>query len=207
MPALDRSQRCGCAPCPAPAASPDAPPSTAPAARRRFGAVVVAASLAPMLTVAAAQTPAAKARAGHRLAIANGDRAGQELSPADLVLGDDPILAYPMEPGGPMLVSRANLMSVMRVPEDSLSAEARPHAPQGIVAFSAVCTHYGCPVTKTDAQHRLVCNCHGSAFEPGRRGVVSQGPATRRLPMLPLTLNGGALVVSAGLDGPIGPPT
>ncbi len=190
---------CGCQP-------PD------PRQRRKLGTMLVVA-LAPLVpAVRAAEgtgsNTGTKPRAGLRLAVAMGERAGQEVKPADVVLGQDPVLAYPMDAGGKVLESRINLLAIVRVPEADLAPEVKPHAPQGIVAYSAVCTHYGCPVTKTDAaRNSLVCNCHGSAFDACKRGVVVQGPATRRLPMLPLTLQGASLVINGGFDGPLGPPT
>jgi rieske iron-sulfur protein len=178
---------------------------TATSSRRGFHARVLAASLVPIVPTAHAQS--SKTRAGQRLSFAQGDRAGQEIKPADLVLGQDPIQAFPMEPGGAAVPSRVGMMVVIRIPEKLLSPQVKPHAPQGIVAYSAICTHYGCPISKTDAGNHLVCNCHGSTFDAGQRGVVIQGPATRRLPMVPLALKDGALVLDGSFDGPIGPPT
>ena len=199
QPAGQAGPACGCG-----CAAPD------PAQRRKLGAMV-ALALTPLMPAAWAQEgtrSGKKPRPGDRLAFALGDRKGEEIQPADIKVGEDPILAHPMVPGGQALESRANLLAVVRLPEDVLSDEVRPHAPEGIVAYSAVCTHYGCPVTKAEpAQHTLVCNCHGSAFDAARRGVVVIGPATRRLPMLPLKLDGAALAISGGFDGPIGPPT
>lgn len=196
MDAEQESSRCGCQP-------PD------PRQRRKLGAMLVVA-LAPMVPAvrAAEGSTSTKPRAGLRLAVAMGERAGQEVKPTDVILGQDPVLAYPMDAAGKALESRINLLAIVRVPEADLAPEVRPHAPQGIVAYSAVCTHYGCPVTKTDtARNSLVCNCHGSAFDACKRGVVVQGPATRRLPMLPLALQGASLVITGGFDGPLGPPT
>ena len=183
--------------------------ATAPTTgRRTFNAALLATALSPL--AALAQTPGATGRpkAGQMLAFAAEERSGQQLKPTDIALGADPVLAYPMEPGGAVLQSRGNMLAVARVPVQALSPEAKALAPDGIVAFSAVCTHYGCPVTKTDAaQTHLICNCHGSAFDVGKRGVVVKGPATRRLAMLPLKLEGSNLVIAGGFDGPIGPPT
>lgn len=181
---------------------------TCGSSRRDFNAMVLAASLVPIFPTAIAQTSSStRPHAGQRLAIATGERAGQELKPVDLKVGEDPMLAYPMEPGGTAIQARTMMLAVIRIPEHLLSAQVRPHAPQGIVAYSAICTHYGCPVTKTDANSALVCNCHGSAFDAGNRGVVVKGPATRRLPMLPLVLTNGSLAINGSFDGPIGPPT
>ena len=192
---------CGC-PC-----SPQAPPARE---RRRLG-TLIGLALTPLIPTAFAQQgerTSKKPQRGDRLAFALGDRKGQPITPADIKADQDPILAHPQDPGGQVLESRAGLIAVLRLPEDALSAEVRPHAPGGIVAYSAVCTHTGCPVTRVEAsQHTLVCGCHGSAFDAARRGVVAQGPATRRLPMLPLAMDGNSLVIGGGFDGPIGPPT
>lgn len=204
----------GCACTDPTALAPDfaASAASAPAAgqRRKLGALL-GLMLTPLLPSAWAQGSGRvgkKPMAGDRLAFAMGDRKGEKITPADIEAGQDPVLAHPMDPGGKALESRANLLAVIRLPEDVLSPEVKPHAPQGIVAYSAVCTHYGCPVTKAEpAQHTLVCNCHGSAFDASRRGVVTIGPATRRLPMMPLKMDGDDLVINGVLDGPIGPPT
>ncbi|HJU38292.1 MAG TPA: Rieske (2Fe-2S) protein, partial [Tahibacter sp.] len=107
-----------------------------------------------------------------------------------------------------VLVSRVGLLTVVRLKPETLKPASAKNAADGIVAFSAVCTHYGCPVTTLHpSQSQIVCNCHGSVFDAADRGAVTQGPATRRLAMLPLAIRDGALVVAAKFDGPLGPPT
>ena len=81
-------------------------------------------------------------------------------------------------------------------------------AADGIVAYSSLCTHYGCPITTLHpSQTQIVCNCHGSVFNAADRGVVTNGPAQRRLAMLPLAIKDGAVIVTGKFDGPLGPPT
>ena len=56
----------------------------------------------------------------------------------------------------------------------------------GIVAYSKLCTHVGCPVGLYQAdEHLLLCPCHQSTFDvlDGARPVF--GPAARSLPQLP----------------------
>lgn len=146
---------------------------------------------------------------GDRLVFMLGDGKDQPIGPADLQTGQEPVLAYPMDPAsGKVLTSRVNMLVVVRLPPEEISDETRAFSADGVVAFSALCTHYGCPITVRDpTQSKLVCNCHGSVFDPGDRGAVLVGPATRRLAMLPLAIDGDALVVAGKLDGPIGPPT
>ncbi len=51
--------------------------------------------------------------------------------------------------------------------------------------LSAVCTHLGCTVNRTD--HGYHCPCHGSVFN--NQGKVESGPAPRPLPWFLVTLS------------------
>jgi Rieske Fe-S protein len=62
--------------------------------------------------------------------------------------------------------------------------------PGGAVhGFSAVCTHQGCTVG-TVSGGAIICPCHGSRFN-AQTGAVVQGPATRPLPKIAVTVRGG----------------
>jgi ubiquinol-cytochrome c reductase iron-sulfur subunit len=64
-------------------------------------------------------------------------------------------------------------------------------SPDGLLCYSKICTHAGCPVGLYEQQsNRLFCPCHQSVFEvlDGARPVA--GPATRPLPQLPLMVDG-----------------
>lgn len=188
---------------------------TAPADpdRRRALGGVLAAAVSPLLVhpafASAGSERSPRPAVGDRLAFMLGERKDQAIGPGDIEPGTAPVLAYPKDPGtGEVLASRANILVVVRLDPSSLSEEVAAKAVDGVVAYSALCTHNGCPVTVRDpTQTKLVCNCHGSVFDPAHRGVVLDGPAYRRLPMLPLQLERGELVVAAPFDGPIGPPT
>ena len=57
----------------------------------------------------------------------------------------------------------------------------------GIIAYSKICTHVGCPVGLYEAQeHLLLCPCHQSTFDVLDGAEVVFGPAGRPLPQLPL---------------------
>jgi len=77
----------------------------------------------------------------------------------------------------------------------------------GCVAFSKVCTHAGCPVGLYEPDtHRLFCPCHQSVFAVLDACEPKSGPATRRLPQLPLAVDAeGYLVAQSDYDEPIGP--
>jgi arsenite oxidase small subunit len=70
-----------------------------------------------------------------------------------------------------------------------------------VVAFSAVCTHLGCPVAARD--DRLVCPCHGSMFDPALGGQCYQGPAPTALPQLRLDVDADGALWVVGADAPI----
>jgi len=80
-------------------------------------------------------------------------------------------------------------------------------SPDGLIAYSKVCTHAGCPVGLYQARtHQLLCPCHQSAFDvlDGARPVL--GPAARALPQLPLEIgDDGVLMAQRDFLEPIGP--
>jgi Rieske Fe-S protein len=61
-------------------------------------------------------------------------------------------------------------------------------------AFSAVCTHRACTVGMVK-DNVISCPCHGSAYS-ATDGSVKNGPATRALKAVPITVDGGQVVES-----------
>ncbi len=78
---------------------------------------------------------------------------------------------------------------------------------RGIVAYSKICTHVGCPVALYEQQtHHLLCPCHQSQFDITREAKVIFGPAVRPLPQLPITIDDdGYLVAQSDFREPPGP--
>jgi ubiquinol-cytochrome c reductase iron-sulfur subunit len=102
---------------------------------------------------------------------------------------------------------------LVRLPLEQIR-ERRDWAPQGIVAYSKICTHAGCAIalyrkpTFADVEPKpaLVCPCHYSTFDPADAGKVLFGPAGRALPQLPLLVDPGGHLRAAGtFSGPVGP--
>jgi ubiquinol-cytochrome c reductase iron-sulfur subunit len=77
----------------------------------------------------------------------------------------------------------------------------------GIVAYSKICTHVGCPVALYEQQtHHLLCPCHQSTFDLEQECKVIFGPAARPLPQLPIEVDDeGYLVASSDFQEPVGP--
>jgi ubiquinol-cytochrome c reductase iron-sulfur subunit len=77
----------------------------------------------------------------------------------------------------------------------------------GIVAYSKICTHLGCPAALYEqTTHHILCPCHQSTFDAPRGATVIFGPAARPLPQLPITTNAqGYLVAQSDFHEPVGP--
>lgn len=78
---------------------------------------------------------------------------------------------------------------------------------QGLVAYSKMCTHAGCPVALyRAADYRLVCPCHQSSFDASNNASVLTGPADHALPRLPLEIAPDGYIIAAGdFPDPVGP--
>ena len=74
-------------------------------------------------------------------------------------------------------------------------------------AYSKICTHAGCPASLFEQQTNiLLCPCHQSQFDITNNARPIFGPATRRLPMLPITVDkDGFLVAKSDYKEPVGP--
>jgi ubiquinol-cytochrome c reductase iron-sulfur subunit len=77
----------------------------------------------------------------------------------------------------------------------------------GIVAYSKICTHVGCPVALYEqTTHHILCPCHQSTFDATRGAEVIFGPAARPLPQLPIGTDAqGFLIAKSDYHEPVGP--
>jgi ubiquinol-cytochrome c reductase iron-sulfur subunit len=168
--------------------------------------VVPLASLGPVLgTGALYDTPW---RAGRRLV----GREGKPISVDELAV--DGFLSAFAEGASRKDIGSALIVVRLREDELDLPEERRAWAPEGILAFSKICTHAGCAVAMfrtplyppTSPSPALVCPCHYSTFDPRVGGKVIFGPAGRDLPQLPLRIDSdGHLAAGGNFSGPVGP--
>jgi ubiquinol-cytochrome c reductase iron-sulfur subunit len=108
----------------------------------------------------------------------------------------------------------ATAVIVVRVEESELELppERRDWAPEGLLAFSKICTHAQCAISlfryplyaERSPGPALVCPCHYSTFDVLTGGNRVFGPAVRPLPQLPLRIEAGRLLAAGPLSGPVG---
>jgi ubiquinol-cytochrome c reductase iron-sulfur subunit len=137
------------------------------------------------------------------------DEFGKPLSADDIEQGP----FYTAFPRGAERMAIASPLILIKL-DPKLIRERRGWAPEGILAFSKICTHAGCAVAlyrnplfdRSEPDHALVCPCHYSTFDPTRGGKVLFGPAGRPLPQLPLRIAADRTLHAAGeLSTPPGP--
>jgi Rieske Fe-S protein len=105
--------------------------------------------------------------------------------------------------------SRLNEVLLVKLDPNELDDDTRSRSADGIVAYSAICSHAGCPVTawmkqESGDKNILKCMCHNSEYDPRQSAQVVFGPAPRRLAALPLAIADGALTVVATFVGKVG---
>jgi Rieske Fe-S protein len=125
----------------------------------------------------------------------------------DLAVGGPQVQANPADPKSGVVRegSRLNLVMLVRLDPAELTGETRARAADGVVAYSGVCTHRGCPVNMWAKNNQtLFCSCHGSEFDPKNGAEVVAGPAPRPLPALPLKLENGVPVVAGAFSERVG---
>ena len=103
--------------------------------------------------------------------------------------------------------AKAAIILVRMAPDQIQSQQGANWDYQGILAFSKICTHVGCPIGLYEQRtHHLLCPCHQSTFDVTKNCEVIFGPAKRPLPQLPITVDEqGYLIAKNGFNQPVGP--
>ena len=193
------------------------PPSGGAPPRRRFLKAALAAGVSLGIAgVAQADDdkPGAddRPKPGDLFVHAEGEHAGKTVELTDIQLNAAPLQVWPMDPASKVVRdgSRLNQVLLLRLDPASCDDDTRAHSADGIVAFSAICSHAGCPVTGwivgEGGKQVLKCFCHNSEYDPRQNAAVVFGPAPRKLAALPVKVAGGALVVAAPFIGKVVPP-
>jgi rieske iron-sulfur protein len=163
-------------------------------------------TVAPGMALAQEDPAASRPEQGDLL-VRVGDAARTPLAPGDISIGAAPTMAWAMDPvdGTVRSGSRLNRVLLLRLEPETLAAETRSRAADGVIAYTAICTHEGCEVVDWIAgELMLACPCHVSRFDPRDGARVIEGPAPRALPALPLAVAGGRLVVAQPFTARVG---
>jgi len=104
-------------------------------------------------------------------------------------------------------IAKAALMIVRIQPDNIKDKQELEWSYQGIVAYSKICTHVGCPISLYEQQtHHVLCPCHQSTFDLSDGARVIFGPAGHALPQLRIGVNDeGYLEALGDFDEPVGP--
>ncbi|WP_221326338.1 ubiquinol-cytochrome c reductase iron-sulfur subunit [Actinoplanes sp. L3-i22] len=156
--------------------------------------------------------------------VANGDKLvrlsredGTPIRPEDVSAGGQ-MTVYPGIPGGATnkYADSPTLLIHLRADDAATALAAAESDKNGrnkgsmwgnYVAYSKICTHAGCPASLYEQQtNRLLCPCHQSQFLITNNAQPIFGPATRRLPMLPLSVDDeGFFVATSDFKDTVGP--
>ncbi len=142
---------------------------------------------------------------------------GSPIRPTDVSTGGQ-MTVFPGIPGGATneYADSPTLLIHLR-PDDAATTRANADADKNgrnkgsmwgdYVAYSKICTHAGCPASLYEQQtNRLLCPCHQSQFLITDNAQPIFGPASRRLPMLPLSVDDeGFFVATSDYKDIIGP--
>jgi ubiquinol-cytochrome c reductase iron-sulfur subunit len=140
---------------------------------------------------------------------------GSPIRPDDVSVGGQ-ITVFPGVPGGATneYADSPTLLIHLRADDAEATRQATDtdRINRGVmwgnyVAYSKICTHAGCPASLYEQQtNRLLCPCHQSQFLITENARPIFGPASRRLPALPITVDAeGFFVASSDYRETVGP--
>ncbi|UYM05414.1 cytochrome bc1 complex Rieske iron-sulfur subunit [Solicola gregarius] len=152
--------------------------------------------------------------------IAN-DVSGKPIRPSEIEEGQltnaEPEILFEVDEDGEPVIHGTEALQVkakaavilMRMPPQDITApEGRENwSIDGILCYSKICTHVGCPISLYEQQtHHVLCPCHQSTFDLADGGKVIFGPAHRALPQLQLGVDDeGYLIAMGDFEDVVGP--
>ncbi|MEZ0093694.1 Rieske 2Fe-2S domain-containing protein [Streptacidiphilus sp. EB129] len=146
--------------------------------------------------------------AGKRLVNMN---TNEPLKPADITVGSltfvKPEGLEESDPDFQEVIAKAAVMVVRMQPDDIKDKSSAAWGYEGVLAFSKICTHVGCPISLYEQQtHHVLCPCHQSTFDLSDGGRVIFGPAGHPLPQLQIAVDSnGYFEAVSDFSKPVGP--
>ena len=111
------------------------------------------------------------------------------------------MIGFPFAPEEEILRKRNRLNRLLMVELDpaDMEEETRARTADGVLVYSAICTHRGCTIAswKAEEQH-FRCHCHLSEFAPLDNARPLTGPAKKPLAAVPLAVDDEGFVVASG---------
>ena len=150
-------------------------------------------------TAAAAKLPPQK---GDRIQVIKGDMKDQFIRADSLELNAIAVEGFPYDPQADVLrrKSRLNRLLILRLDPEEMDEPTRARSIDGLLAYSAMCTHRSCTIKSwMEEERHLRCHCHLSEFAALSEGSVKGGPARKQLPMVPLGVDDEGFVIA--VDG------
>jgi ubiquinol-cytochrome c reductase iron-sulfur subunit len=139
------------------------------------------------------------------------DVSGAPIKPAELQVGQlvnaEPAALFEEDEEGHRILhgtealqakSKAAVILVRMRPDAITPGKGRENwGVDGILCYSKICTHVGCPISLWEQQtHNVLCPCHQSTFDLADAGKVVFGPAARPLPQLPLGVDSDGYLIA-----------
>lgn len=138
---------------------------------------------------------------GDRFQITKGSLKGELLRPGLLKVGEAPVIGFPYAPKQDVLrrKNRLNRLLMVELDPADMEDETRERSADGVLIYSALCTHRGCTIAswKAEEQH-FRCHCHLSEFSPLDNARPLTGPAKKSLAAIPLAVDAEGFVVATG---------
>jgi ubiquinol-cytochrome c reductase iron-sulfur subunit len=130
----------------------------------------------------------------------------RRIKPADFALGSL-VSAKPNDLETQEDLAKAAIILIKINPKEIRRQEVADRGVRGILAYSKICPHAGCPLgLYEDQTHHMLCPCHQSTFDLADGGKVVFGPAARNLPQLAIEVDSeGYLIAKGGFGQPVGP--
>lgn len=165
-----------------------------------FGAAIAAGSLGLTGQALANEGPLNQpVQPGDRFMITRGKMKNTLLTRDILEASAKPVEGFPVTPDThqPRDVYRNNRVLMLRLDESGMDQATKERTSDGILIYSAICTHKGCTIKSwMKKQQHLRCHCHLSVFDPNALGRVVSGPAKRQLPAVPIEIDAEGYVVA-----------
>lgn len=148
------------------------------------------------------------------------DVSGLPIRPDEVEIGQlvnaEPAIFYATDESGEPVMhahevlvekAKAAVILVRMQPEEIVDEQSANWGVEGILCYSKICTHVGCPISLWEQQtHHLLCPCHQSTFDLADGARVIFGPAGHPLPQLPMAVDDeGYLIATSDFLEPVGP--